>query len=146
MRTFCIFPVTFPLEVGLYDRRILNETHAHSRHVTSQTDTQVMQNVREGDTSKLALLFERHHIALYGYFVRLSGKRELSEDMVQEVFFRILKYRHTYRGDGEFVPWMYHIARNVHIDYGTRWSRENPLDEEKHDQPDGNPMTHQAME
>ena len=114
--------------------------------MASQTDTDVMGDVRDGDTGKLALLFERYHVALYSYFVRLSGKRDLSEDMVQEVFFRILKYKHTYRGDGDFLPWMYHIARNVQIDYGKRWSRENPHDDDTHDQPDDKPMVYETME
>jgi len=33
------------------------------------------------------------------------------------VFFRMLKYRHTYRDGGQFTTWMYHLARNVQSDY-----------------------------
>ncbi len=41
---------------------------------------------------------------------------DLSEDLVQNVFFRILKYRYLFRGDGDFRTWMFHIARNVNHD------------------------------
>jgi RNA polymerase sigma-70 factor (ECF subfamily) len=36
--------------------------------------------------------------------------------MVQTVFYRLLKYRHTYRGEGKFVYWMYSIAKNAWLD------------------------------
>ncbi|MBI5215585.1 MAG: RNA polymerase sigma factor [Ignavibacteriae bacterium] len=99
-----------------------------------------MIQVRDGELHKLALLFERHHVALYNYYVRQTGDRDLSEDFVQEVFLRIMKYRHTFRGEGEFLPWMYHIARNVQIDHARKWGRETKLDKETHDQIGDDPI------
>ncbi len=77
-----------------------------------------MLKVKNGDLDKLGLLFERHHRALFGFLFHMTGQRELSEDMVQNVFYRVLKYKHTFRGDGEFKTWMYHMARNVINDNG----------------------------
>lgn len=77
-----------------------------------------MLKVKNGDLDKLGLLFERYHRALFGFLFHMTGQRELSEDLVQNVFYRILKYRHTFRGDGEFKTWMYHMARNVVNDNG----------------------------
>jgi RNA polymerase sigma factor (sigma-70 family) len=92
-----------------------------------------MQNVRDGNIGELAILFERHHAALYNYYVRLTRQRDLSEDLVQEVFLRILKFRHTFRGEGAFTTWMYSIARNVRIDYARKWGRERPMTDEDHE-------------
>ena len=39
------------------------------------------------------------------------------EDLVQEVFFRILKYRATFRNDSVFRTWIFRIARNARIDH-----------------------------
>ncbi len=75
-----------------------------------------MRRVREGDLGSLALLFERHHRSLFNYFVHLNGNRDLSEDLVQDVFFRMLKYRQTYQPDKSFTAWMYQIARNAQTD------------------------------
>ena len=61
--------------------------------VNSPIDTQLMQSVREGELENLAPLFERHHVMLYNHYIRLTRDRELSEDLVQEVFYRIIKYR-----------------------------------------------------
>ncbi len=75
-----------------------------------------MQAVREGDLGALAILFERHHRPLFNYFVHINGNRDLSEDLVQDVFFRMLKYRRTYQPERPFSAWMYQIARNANAD------------------------------
>lgn len=82
------------------------------------SDNSLMLKVKNGDLDKLGLLFERYHRSLFGFLYHLTGQRELSEDLVQNVFYRILKYKHTFRGDGEFKTWMYHMARNVVNDNG----------------------------
>jgi RNA polymerase sigma factor (sigma-70 family) len=86
-----------------------------------------MMGVRDGDLSNLAPLFDRHSARLFNYYVRLTGNRQLSEDMVQDVFLRILTYRHTFRGESQFTTWMFTIARNVQVDNHRRWGREQPF-------------------
>ena len=92
------------------------------------TDDHLMAMVQNGDIGQLGVLFERYHVSLYSFFVRLTGDRVLSEDLVQEVFLRMLKYRHTYRG-GQFTCWMYRIARNARGDHFRKWRAESELPE-----------------
>ncbi len=82
----------------------------------STTDNALMARVSAGDLPKLAVLFERHHRALFRYFVSLNRDRDLSEDLVQDVFFRILRYRGTYDPGKAFTAWMYGIARRAGLD------------------------------
>jgi RNA polymerase sigma-70 factor (ECF subfamily) len=72
-----------------------------------------MLRVKAGDLEKLGLLFERYHRVLYGFLFHMTYNKEGSEDMVQTVFYKMLKYRNSFTGDGEFMAWMYQIARNV---------------------------------
>jgi RNA polymerase sigma factor (sigma-70 family) len=81
------------------------------------TDNDLMEEVKSGRVEKLAVLFERYHVLLYNFFLRLSGNRQNSEDLVQEVFGRILKYRTTFQGEAKFSVWMYKIAHNAHHDH-----------------------------
>lgn len=81
------------------------------------TDHDLMLAVRAGEVARLGDLFERYHRPLYGFFVRLTSQRTASEDLVQLVFYRILKYRHTYRDEGKFSAWIYHLARKVAADH-----------------------------
>ena len=81
------------------------------------TDNALMLKVKEGDLDKLGLLFERYKKPLFGFFYGLNKDGELCEDLVQNVFLRILKYRYLFRGEGEFRTWLFHIARNVSHDH-----------------------------
>jgi RNA polymerase sigma factor (sigma-70 family) len=72
-----------------------------------------MLRVKAGDLDKMGLLFERYNRPLFAFFYHMTHKPDASEDLVQNVFYRMLKYKHTFTGDGEFRTWMYHLARNV---------------------------------
>jgi RNA polymerase sigma-70 factor (ECF subfamily) len=72
-----------------------------------------MRQVRSGRTAALATLFERHHARLYRYCLRMTGNRATAEDLVQDVFMKMLKYKATFKDDSEFVPWMFGIGRNA---------------------------------
>jgi RNA polymerase sigma factor (sigma-70 family) len=76
-----------------------------------------MLKVRSGDLDKMGLLFQRYHRPLYGFLFHMTRHREASEDMMQNVFYRMLRSRHTFTGEGEFRTWMYHLARNVLKDH-----------------------------
>jgi RNA polymerase sigma factor (sigma-70 family) len=94
-----------------------------------ESDETVMLDVRRGDTQRLAILFERYHARLFDFFSRLNGNPAASEDLVQEVFFRVLKYRNTFQEGSRFRTWMYQIARNVRFQH----HRQNPLVESVQD-------------
>src|SRR5215470_180166 len=76
-----------------------------------------MLQVKNGELDKMALLFQRHHRQLFGFLFNMTGQREASEDIMQNVFYRMLRSRHTFTGEGEFRTWMYHLARNVLKDH-----------------------------
>ncbi len=86
------------------------------RRVERRTDSEVMGSLQAGDTAQLAVLFERYHLSLFRYLLSLSGNRSLSEDLVQDVFFRVLKYAKSYKGELSFSVWLYQLARNAYFD------------------------------
>ncbi|MEM9884966.1 MAG: RNA polymerase sigma factor [Bacteroidota bacterium] len=79
------------------------------------TDEQLMQEVKNGQIDRLGQLFERYQAPMYGYFMRMTWDRPLSEDLTQLVFERILRYRTSFHVGRSFRAWMYQIARNVCI-------------------------------
>jgi RNA polymerase sigma factor (sigma-70 family) len=97
------------------------ETTARSGAVESsleqRPDHVLMLAVRDGELDALGELFERHHGPLFGFLVKLTSDRAAAEDIAQIVFQRMLKYRHTYRDDGSFTAWMYHLARRCAADH-----------------------------
>lgn len=75
-----------------------------------------MKLVQGGDNAPLAVLFERHHLGLFRYLLHLSRDRAASEDLAQEVFFRVLKYSRSYDSNLSFAVWLYGMARNAYFD------------------------------
>lgn len=76
-----------------------------------------MLEVRNGAGETLGVLFDRYQTPLYNFYSKLTGDRTLSEDLVQEVFLRILKYRQSYQPGTPFRAWIYQIARNARVDH-----------------------------
>ena len=77
------------------------------------TDEEIMTAVKAGRNGELALLYERHKSRFYNYFMKLTLDRELSQDLLQNLFVRILKYKHAFRVSQLFLPWCYRMARNM---------------------------------
>ena len=84
--------------------------------MNSLSDNALMLKVKSGEVDKLGLLYERYKKKLLGFFFNMNHDLEASEDLVQNVFVRILKYKHTFAGSGKFSTWMYHLARNMYYD------------------------------
>jgi RNA polymerase sigma-70 factor (ECF subfamily) len=81
-------------------------------------DDELMVRVRNGELDKLAVLYERYNRALFAFFFKVTLDSQASEDLVQTVFFKIIKYRDRYRAEeGSFVPWMFRIAHNARSDH-----------------------------
>lgn len=102
----------------------------------SPSDEELMTMVKDGEVGELGPLFERHHSRLYQFCLRMTGTPALAEDLVQEVFHRMLRYRHTFRGDSLFLPWMYRMARNACADHFRKTGADQPLGEREENRAD----------
>jgi RNA polymerase sigma factor (sigma-70 family) len=96
--------------------------------MTNSPDEELMLEVRNGTGEFLGVLFDRYHGSLFNFYCKATGDRAASEDLVQEVFYRILKYRHTYRPGIPFRTWMYRIARNARLDRIKKQTAEGKLE------------------
>jgi RNA polymerase sigma factor (sigma-70 family) len=86
-------------------------------------DNYLMLGVKNGDLGKMGLLFERYQRPLFSYLYNLTGQAAESEDLVQTVFYLMLKNRQSFSADGAFRAWMYQIARNTLINTAKKNSR-----------------------
>ncbi len=93
------------------------------RNLIERTDEDVMLEVRNGAAETLGVLFDRYQTPLFNFYLRLTGDRAASEDLVQEAFYRVLKYRQTYKPGTPFRAWIYQIARNARVD---RYRKQKP--------------------
>lgn len=82
-----------------------------------ERDEILMIEVKNGNLDSLIPLFDKYQIKLYNFFLRLTRSRETAEDLTQNVFSRIIAYKHTFNEEYKFRTWMYQMARNVNIDH-----------------------------
>ncbi len=87
-------------------------------------DDELMAAVREGTVGLLGVLFERHAPLLHAFFRRRGFPRGAAEDLVQDVFLRVLRYRASWRADGPFAAWLWRFAVNVGHDAQARRRNE----------------------
>jgi RNA polymerase sigma-70 factor (ECF subfamily) len=80
-------------------------------------DETIMLNVKNGNLSEMSVLFERYHLKLFNFFLKMGLKRDISQDLTQNLFYRMIKYRHSYKTGNTVKSWIYQIARNLHADY-----------------------------
>src|SRR4249920_2005563 len=77
-----------------------------------------MYKVKDGQLAALTELFDRYSVPIYNFFLRLTMDTNTSEDLTQNLFYRIIRYRHTFNANtGTFKSWMYQMARNLHADH-----------------------------
>jgi len=87
------------------------------------TDEKIMNRVSQGKLDDAKILYDRYHVKIYNFFLRLTFNRETSLDLTHNVFYRLLKYRDTWKKDQVFIPWIFRIARNEFNGYMKREGR-----------------------
>lgn len=86
---------------------------------TQLPDAILVNKYIAGDENSLALLIERHQSKIYGYIYSKVSDRDLTEDIFQETFFKVihtLKNKKYYNEEGKFLSWVLRIANNLIVD------------------------------
>jgi RNA polymerase sigma-70 factor (ECF subfamily) len=81
------------------------------------TDELIMEAVKSGDLQQASVLFERYNKRIFNFLARLTMNREVAEDLTQNVFLRMIKYRSSFKTGNKFQSWIYQIARNAFSDH-----------------------------
>lgn len=81
------------------------------------TDEFIMETVKNGDLEQASVLFERYQKPIFNYLARMAMDRNTAEDLTQNVFLRVIRYRNSFRDGHKFQSWIYQIARNVFSDH-----------------------------
>jgi RNA polymerase sigma-70 factor (ECF subfamily) len=99
-----------------------------------KSDALLVKDYMAGDESALAVLIKRHESKIYGFIYSKVADREVSNDIFQDTFIKVIKTLKTqsYNEEGKFLPWIMRIAHNLIIDF-YRKSKKMPLFRETED-------------
>jgi RNA polymerase sigma-70 factor (ECF subfamily) len=82
-------------------------------------DAILVNSYIDGDENSLSILVKRHQSKIYGYIYSKVSDRDLTEDIFQDTFFKVihtLKSRKYYNEEGKFLSWVLRISNNLIID------------------------------
>jgi RNA polymerase sigma-70 factor, ECF subfamily len=96
--------------------------------VNDTSDEALMRDVREGNVDRLGVLFERHYARVHALCYRLTRRADAADDLAQETFLRVLRYRDTFRGDAAFATWLYRVAYNVCHEFWRQGRRDESME------------------
>ena len=92
-------------------------------------DHELVSRAKSGDDSAFNELMLRHYKGVLNYIHRFTNGSNTSEDLTQEVFYRVYKSLDRYRPDAQFTTWLYRIATNLCISDYKKNRRNYSLDE-----------------
>jgi RNA polymerase sigma-70 factor (ECF subfamily) len=70
-----------------------------------------------GDQTAFAALVRRHQTPIFNFVLRQVRSHHVAEDVVQDVFVRLVQKAATFKHEARFTTWIYSIARNLCIDH-----------------------------
>ena len=76
-----------------------------------------MLRYKDGDLSAMEILVERHQQPLFGFVYRFCNNYQQAQDLVQDVFMRLIRTAKTYEPRAKFTTYLYTLAHNLCIDY-----------------------------
>lgn len=94
-------------------------------HATTNP-TEAIARAKQGEARGFDELVDLYSSRLYGFLLRLTGHRDDAEDLVQEVFVRVVRTIERYEDDGRFEAWLFRIATNLVRDRIRKIRREPP--------------------
>jgi RNA polymerase sigma-70 factor (ECF subfamily) len=76
----------------------------------------IIHGCQSGDADSFARIVDMYAGRCYGYFYRLTGDRDLSDELLSELFVRLVEKFGSYKG-GAFESWLFRIASNIFHDH-----------------------------
>lgn len=87
-------------------------------------DHELIAQVRNGNTSALRFLVDKHKNLVWHMVLRMTNRQEDAEDLCQDIFLRVLKDIKNFRGDSKLSTWIGSVAYNVCVDHLRKKGRE----------------------
>jgi RNA polymerase sigma-70 factor (ECF subfamily) len=92
-------------------------------------DDQLVEDYINGDEKAFEKLFHKYKIRIFNFIYRMIGDRMIAEDILQEVFLKVIKWLPRYHKEGKFSGWLFSIANSITLDYIKKRKRIVPIQE-----------------
>ncbi|MEN3339339.1 MAG: hypothetical protein V7647_3015 [Acidobacteriota bacterium] len=80
-------------------------------------ELQLVDRLRRGDPDAFDAVYNEFHARLYNFLARLSRRPDVSEDLLEETWLRLVKHAGRLGPDTRLGPWLFTVARHLHASY-----------------------------
>lgn len=77
----------------------------------------LVARLRRADAAAFDEIYAAFNPRLFNFLARLSGSREVAEDLLEETWLRFVRQGARLRPDTRLAPWLFTVARNLHVSY-----------------------------
>jgi len=85
--------------------------------VDRDTELGLVERLRQGDTDAFDAAYEAFSPRLFTFLLRLSRRRDVAEDLLEETWLRFVKHARRLRPDTRLGPWLFTVARHLHVSF-----------------------------
>jgi RNA polymerase sigma factor (sigma-70 family) len=82
-----------------------------------ELELQLVGRLRTGDPAAFDAVYDAFNGRLYNFLARLSNRRDVAEDLLEETWLRLVTHAGRLRSDTRLGPWLFTVARHVHASY-----------------------------
>jgi RNA polymerase sigma-70 factor (ECF subfamily) len=82
-----------------------------------ETELGLVNRLRAGDPAAFDVVYGLFHPRLFNFLARLSRRRDVAEDLVEETWLRLVAHAPRLRPDTRLGPWLFTVARHLHSSY-----------------------------
>ena len=109
------------------------------------SDEILLKQFKAGDEKAFYLLVERYEKPMTGYLYGISSNMELSKDVCQDTFLKLIHRPPGFLFGGRLKPWLYRSAKNLLIDNMRRDSKSEQIDEGRPEDRESLPDPHESI-
>jgi RNA polymerase sigma-70 factor (ECF subfamily) len=92
--------------------------------VDREIELRLVVRLKAGDPAAFEAIYEAYRPRLFGFLVRLSRRRDVAEDLLEETWLRLVSRAATLTDDARLAPWLFTVARNLYFS----WRRSRAVD------------------
>ncbi len=82
-----------------------------------ESEVALIERMAAGDTAAFDVIYDRYRAPLYSFLVRLSRRRDVAEDLLEETWLRLVANAGRFKESTPLAPWLYTVARNLYFSY-----------------------------
>jgi RNA polymerase sigma-70 factor (ECF subfamily) len=82
-----------------------------------EAELELVRRVQDGDEDAFDAVYGAFNARLFGFLARLTGRREVAEELVEETWLRFVRHADRLEPDTRLGAWLFTVARNLHVSY-----------------------------